>query len=150
MQINISTNSQKVISKYKTLARTLHIAHYKALNDASQNIQQSIRKTIQNPLLINGRHIPSNPYDPARSRTGKLRESIEKKVISSREGIVYPNLDILDGKNYPKYLEFGTKNKGGGVKMIKRPFFYRGVAKEEQNTLNIIKKRTLEFLRNIK
>lgn len=85
--------------------------------------------------IVNGRtHQASLPGDPANNLSGKLSKSIESKVLNHKKAIVTAGNGTKE-MNYAKYLETGTRNADGSIRMHARNNLST-VLRENEKTLN--------------
>lgn len=61
---------------------------------------------------------------PGESPASQLKE-LENSITAARVALF--TWDIKVGVYYGYYLEYGTTNRGGGVKMLARPFFWKNI-----------------------
>ena len=64
----------------------------------------------------------SAPDHPPASDTGHLRNQIHVVARRGRDRRNRPTRDVISRAGYSSYLEFGTENDDGSVRMAPRPF----------------------------
>ena len=140
MDLKIKAQNMFIVSNHD-INRVSRLAQKKILErlrEGSEIIKkdlQAVIKTQQSSGRVYRRkgrfHTASKPGYPPNEDTGELRRSFYSRKLPSklevRIGAFYGT--GADKETYAEYLERGTKNKDGSLRMAARPFFYNTILK---------------------
>jgi hypothetical protein len=147
--------SEKTVQK---LARRAPDEIFEDLVEAAQNIKNTAQDLMRNSpprfSFLNkqrakkksNRHIPSIPGNPPRPDTGGLRRSIGIDVNESQIEVEVGSSDTV---KYGKWLEDGTKNKDGTVRMEPRPWLQPSIEIEAPYLERSVLETITEVARNL-
>lgn len=108
------------------------------------------QKLIKNPpktgriYRLRGRtHRASAPFEPPAENTGKLRRGVRFRVYG------WNKMEFGDSVLYGKYLEEGTKNKLGRVKMKPRPHIKTTVREKQRDNFLTLERTVYQKLNKL-
>jgi len=130
--IRVTWNADKVIQEASNI---LERGMFKAVIFAERKCKQLVSRG--QPRRVTPRGVrgldPSRPGTPPKVVTDTLRTAIGHEVVRrggyahTKKIIGYLGVRKGPAEDYGLYLELGTSNKSGGVKMAERPYLRRTV-----------------------
>ncbi len=146
--VKISKKSQVTLAEI----HGLHLKHQDGIETALYTIGEDVGLRVKQ-LLTQGPktgrvyrirgvdHQASAPDEAPASRTGRLVDSYDYNVHG------YYQMEVGEDAPYAGWLEDGTKNANGSVKMAPRPHLIRAITELQGDAVNIFYQETNEALR---
>ena len=144
VKITPASQNRQVFIRLNGMGRDISKAIHDSLFEVGKENVNHVKKLMLErktgrTYKINGRdHQASSPFVEAPAiLSGDLLRSLDYEVRGSSE-MEFGDTSMKNKAPYGKFLEEGTKNKDGSVRMKKRPHISRTVQEKYKDTFNTL------------